>query len=110
MTAIRTQDLHKTFGKVRALDGLTLTVEPGAIFGFLGPNGAGKTTTIRILAGLARPTSGRAWVAEMEVGSGQIANHIGYLPEQPSFYSWLTPREFLNYVGRILSESSRIKG
>jgi len=108
MAVVRTQDLHKTFGQVRALDGLTLTVEPGTIFGFLGPNGAGKTTTIRILAGLARPTSGRAWVAGKDVGASrqEIANRIGYLPEQPTFYSWLTPREFLDYVGRIFKLSA----
>ena len=54
MSAISTEGLCKTYGQVRAVDGLTLTVEPGTIFGFLGPNGAGKTTTIRILTGLAR--------------------------------------------------------
>ena len=102
MTAIRTEGLHKKFGRVWALNGLTLAVEQGTIFGFLGPNGAGKTTTIRILTGLARPTSGRAWVAGVEIMSNrQVASHIGYLPEEPAFYSWMTPREFLDYVGRI---------
>lgn len=103
MAVIRTEELVKTFGSVRALDGLSLTVEPGTVFGFLGPNGAGKTTTIRILAGLARPTAGRAWVDGVAVGLGrrEIAHKIGYLPEQPSFYAWMTAREFLDHVGRI---------
>ncbi|HET7091281.1 MAG TPA: ABC transporter ATP-binding protein [Anaerolineae bacterium] len=109
MTAIRTEGLQKVFGAVRALDGLTLTVEPGVVFGFLGPNGAGKTTTIRLLTGLARPTGGRAWVAGVEIGADrrQVAGRIGHLPEEPTFYPWMTPREFLDYVGRVFGLSSR---
>ena len=100
--SIRTEDLHKIYGQVHALDGLTLTVEQGTVFGFLGPNGAGKTTTIRLLTGLARPTRGRGWVAGREIGeNGQIAPHIGYLPEEPAFYRWLTPAELLDYVGQL---------
>ncbi|HSJ55586.1 MAG TPA: ATP-binding cassette domain-containing protein, partial [Anaerolineae bacterium] len=92
--AIRCQDLRKVYGQVVALDGLTLAVEPGAVFGFLGPNGAGKTTTMRLLTGLARPTSGQAWVAGQEVGhDGGAAARFGYLPEEPAFYPWLTPVE-----------------
>lgn len=103
MPAIRTEALHKVFGEIRALDGLNLRVERGTVFGFLGPNGAGKTTTMRILAGLAKPSSGRAWVTGIETGAGQveIARCIGYLPEEPRFYPWMTPREFLDHVGRI---------
>lgn len=103
MQAIRTQELRKLFGSFIALDGLTLSVEEGTIFGFLGPNGAGKTTTIRILTGLAHATSGQAWVYGKEViSSGQeIARQIGYLPEEPAFYTWMKPGEFLDYVGSI---------
>jgi len=103
MPAIRTERLRKTYGSVRALDGLDLTVESGTVFGFLGPNGAGKTTTIRLLTGLARPTSGRAWVAGVEVAAHrrELAQHIGYLPEEPAFYPWMTPAEFLDHVGRV---------
>jgi len=103
MAAIRVAGLHKTFGDVQALDGLTFAVEPGAVFGFLGPNGAGKTTAIRILTGLARPTGGRAWVAGREVVTArrEIARCVGYLPEEPAFYPWMTPLEFLDHVGRI---------
>lgn len=103
MAAIRIEGLKKTFGQVRALDGLNLVVEPGTVFGFLGPNGAGKTTTIRILTGLVWPTDGRAWVTGIEIParSSEVAWRIGYLPEEPAFYPWMTPREFLDHVGRI---------
>ena len=103
MTAIRVEGLQKLYGAVRALDGLNLNVEPGTVFGFLGPNGAGKTTTIRILTGLARPTSGRAWVAGAEVTADgrAVAPRLGHLPEEPAFYPWMTPREFLDHVGRV---------
>ena len=101
MEAIRIEGLTKTYGSVRALDGLTLTVEPGSVFGFLGPNGAGKTTTIRILTGLAKPTGGRAWVAGVEAGKDDARRRVGYLPEEPSFYPWMTPREYLDHVGRV---------
>lgn len=103
MIAIRTQELRKVFGTVHALDGLNLNVEEGTVFGFLGPNGAGKTTTIRILTGLAHATSGQAWVFGKEVTANghEIAKQIGFLPEEPAFYPWMTPREFLDYVGRV---------
>lgn len=103
MSVVRTQGLRKTFGSVRALDGLNLTVEPGTVFGFLGPNGAGKTTTIRILTGLARPTGGRAWVLGKDIVTArrEIAGRIGYLPEEPVFYPWMTACELLDHVGRI---------
>lgn len=109
MAAVRTEGLHKHFGGVRALDGLTLAVEPGTVFGFLGPNGAGKTTTIRILAGLARPTAGQAWVDGLDIATSrrQIAAHIGYLPEDPVCYPWMTAREFLDYVGRVFGLSAQ---
>ena len=102
MPAIRIERLRKTYGSVRALDGLDLTVESGTVFGYLGPNGAGKTTTIRLLTGLARPTGGRAWVAGVEIAANrrELAHHIGYLPEEPAFYPWMTPAEFLDHVGR----------
>jgi len=103
MIAVRTEQLRKVFGQFTALDGLTLSVEEGTIFGFLGPNGAGKTTTIRILTGLAHATSGKAWVFDKDVTTNrnEIARTIGFLPEEPAFYAWMTPREFLDYVGRV---------
>jgi ABC-2 type transport system ATP-binding protein len=102
MSAIRTENLRKDFGQVHAVDGLNLTVEPGMIFGFLGPNGAGKTTTIRLLTGLAKPSAGKGWVADMAItNNGKVAAHIGYLPEDPAFYTWMTPSEFLDHAGRL---------
>jgi ABC-2 type transport system ATP-binding protein len=103
MIAVRTEELRKVFGTIFALDGLNLSVEEGTVFGCLGPNGAGKTTTIRILTGLAHATSGKAWVLGKEVIANrrEIAQQIGFLPEEPAFYPWMTPREFLDYVGRV---------
>jgi ABC-2 type transport system ATP-binding protein len=100
---IQITGLHKHYGSVRALDGLDMTVEPGAVYGFLGPNGAGKTTTLRILTGLARPTSGRAVVAGVDlVSDGRVlSRRIGYLPEEPAFYPWMSPREYLDLLGRL---------
>jgi ABC-2 type transport system ATP-binding protein len=105
MTAIGIDGLVKTYGAVRALDGLDLSVDRGLIFGFLGPNGAGKTTTIRILTGLARASGGRATVAGLEVGVGRsgVARRIGHLPEEPAFYPWMTPLEFVDHIGRVLA-------
>ncbi|MBI4732356.1 MAG: ABC transporter ATP-binding protein [Chloroflexi bacterium] len=105
---IQVENLHKHYGAVHALDGLTMTVKPGVVYGFLGPNGAGKTTTLRILTGLARPTSGRASVAGIDLSSDgrALSRHIGYLPEEPAFYPWMTPREFLDYLGRLHGLSS----
>jgi ABC-2 type transport system ATP-binding protein len=94
---IQIKDIVKTYGKVRALDGLSLQVEPGMVYGFLGPNGAGKTTTMRILSGLARPDQGQAWILGKEIGlNGRDQRPmIGVLPEEPAFYSWMTAREYL---------------
>jgi ABC-2 type transport system ATP-binding protein len=94
---IRIENLVKTYGPVRALDGLSLNVEAGVVYGFLGPNGAGKTTSMRILSGLARPDSGRAWILDKEIGQpgNDVRSLIGVLPEEPTFYGWMTPREYL---------------
>jgi ABC-2 type transport system ATP-binding protein len=103
MPAIRIEGLRKAFGAVQALDSLALRVDRGSVFGFLGPNGAGKTTTIRILTGLARASAGRAWVDGVEVTASprQVGRHIGYLPQDPAFYPWMTGQELLDYVGRV---------
>jgi ABC-2 type transport system ATP-binding protein len=101
--AIRCQGLSKRFGELHALKGLDLEIPPGAVFGFVGRNGAGKTTTIRLLTGLARPTSGSAWIAGVETTNGDsVAREMfGYLPQDPAFYPWMTPMEYLDYIARI---------
>jgi ABC-2 type transport system ATP-binding protein len=85
----------------RALDHLTFQVEQGEVFGFLGPNGAGKTTTMKLLMGLIFPTSGTARVRGRPIDDVEMHREIGYLPEQPYFYDYLTARELLDYYARF---------
>jgi ABC-2 type transport system ATP-binding protein len=85
----------------RSLDNLSLSVEDGEIFGFLGPNGAGKTTTLKLLMGLIRPTAGTARVRGKSIDDVNMHREIGYLPEQPYFYDYLTARELLDYYARF---------
>jgi ABC-2 type transport system ATP-binding protein len=111
VSSVHVEKLTKHYGAVHALDGLDLDVAPGTVYGFLGPNGAGKTTTLRILTGLARPTSGSAQVAGVDVlrPGHALPPKIGHLPEEPAFYTWMSPIEFLDYLGRLygLSASAR---
>lgn len=86
---------------VRALEGLSLEVQRGEIFGFLGPNGAGKSTTLKLLMHLLHPTSGHARILGEPVDSVSMRRKIGYLPENPYFYDYLTPAELLRYAGRL---------
>ncbi len=107
MNAISVKGLTKIYGSVHALDGLNLEVAPNTVFGFLGPNGAGKTTTIRLLTGLAKPSSGTAVVAGETIQNvRRVAERIGYLPEEPAFYDWMTPTEYLDHVGRLFCQDS----
>jgi ABC-2 type transport system ATP-binding protein len=85
----------------RALDRLTIGVEAGEVFGFLGPNGAGKTTTLKLLMQLIFPTSGSASILGLPVGSLALKRRIGYLPEHPYFYDYLTAEELLLYFARL---------
>jgi ABC-2 type transport system ATP-binding protein len=87
--------------KVRALDGLNLKVGGGQIFGFLGGNGAGKTTTIKILMSLIFPSEGRAKILGEEISNTKMHARIGYCPENPYFYDYLTARELMNYFGEL---------
>jgi ABC-2 type transport system ATP-binding protein len=109
-TAIEIDNLTKDYEtgfwrkrKVRALDGLTLKVESGHIFGFLGANGAGKTTTLKLLMRLIYPTAGTARILGHDISDIAMHARIGYLPENPYFYDYLTAREFLNYCGELFS-------
>jgi len=101
--AIATKGLTKRYGEVLALDGLTLEVPAGSIFGLLGPNGAGKTTLIRLLTGLARRTAGEATVAGFNVmtGGAALARRIGVLDQSPRYYAWMRGRELLKFVGAL---------
>ncbi|MEJ7848542.1 MAG: ABC transporter ATP-binding protein [Pyrinomonadaceae bacterium] len=87
--------------KVRALDDLTLNVKSGQIFGFLGGNGAGKTTTIKILMSLLFASSGTAKILGREISDSNMHSSIGYCPENPYFYDYLTARELMNYFGEL---------
>jgi ABC-2 type transport system ATP-binding protein len=97
--------------KVRALDGLSLAVEPGEIFGFLGANGAGKTTTLKLLMRLIYPTAGSARILDYDIAEVAMHSRIGYLPENPYFYDYLTAREFLDYCAELFgfARSERAK-
>src|SRR5216684_2513228 len=110
--ALATDDLTKDYAvgfwrprPYRALDRLTLHIEPGEVFGFLGPNGAGKTTTLKLLMGLVFPTSGRAELLGRPVGDVSAKRRIGYLPEQPYFYDYLTAEELLGYFAGLFGYS-----
>ena len=97
--ALRTEELAKRYGRITALAGLTMTVPRGEVFGYLGPNGAGKTTSVKLLLGLARPTSGEAWVLGAPISDPaahrRARRRIGYLPELFRYQHWLTAREVL---------------
>ncbi|HEY7497193.1 MAG TPA: ABC transporter ATP-binding protein [Vicinamibacterales bacterium] len=89
----------------RALDRLSVTIEPGEVFGFLGPNGAGKTTTLKLLMQLIFPTSGSAEILGRPVGDVATRRRIGYLPENPYFYDYLTAEELLDYFAQLFGYS-----
>jgi ABC-2 type transport system ATP-binding protein len=114
MPAIEILALEKTYTvgfwrkkPKHALRPLSLTIEEGEIFGFLGPNGAGKTTTLKLLMGLIFPTSGSARILGMEIDDPRMKAQIGFLPEQPYFYDYLTARELLEYFGQLSGVDSK---
>ena len=108
MPAVEIQNLTKDYDvgfwrkrKVRALDDLSLSIDEGQIFGFLGANGAGKTTTLKLLMRLIFPTSGAARILGHDIGDVRMHRRIGYLPENPYFYDYLTARELLEYCAEL---------
>ncbi len=114
MFAIETINLEKTYQvgfwrkKPRtALRPLTLNIQEGEVFGFLGPNGAGKTTTLKLLMGLVFPTGGSARILGMDVDDVRIKAQIGFLPEQPYFYDYLTASELLAYYAQLSGVPAR---
>ena len=100
--AIEVTDLRKRYGRLEALAGLSMTVGRGEVFGFLGPNGAGKTTTVKLLLGLARPTSGTDKVLGAPLGDLATRRSIGYLPELFRYQPWLKAREVLLLHGELM--------
>ena len=113
--AIDVRDLRKTFRtplrrkKVEALRGVTFSVQRGQIFGFVGPNGAGKTTTIRTLMGLLRPSGGSATILGHAIPSRAARFKLGFLPESPYFYDYLTVGELLDLAGRLFGVPSELR-
>jgi len=103
MEAIRTENLTRRFGDLTAVDGLTLSVEPGEVFGFVGPDGAGKTTTMRLLASIMTPTAGEAWVDGRHVvrEAEAVKERIGYMSQRFGLYPDLTVMENLNFYADI---------
>lgn len=95
--------------RVRVLDGLDLTVQKSETYGLLGPNGAGKTTTLKLLLGLIRPTEGAARVLGETAGAPSALARIGFLPENPYFYSHLTGREFMDFAARLFGLSPQAR-
>jgi len=98
---IEVGNLTKRYGGNRGIVGVSFQVEEGEVFGFLGPNGAGKTTTLKMLMGLMYPTAGSARILGMEIDDPRVKAQIGFLPEHPYFYDYLTARELLDYYGRL---------
>ena len=96
-------DLHKTFGKVHAVDGVNLAIQPGEIYGLVGPDGAGKTTTLRLLCGALRPTQGEVTIAGFPLAHRmeQARAHIGYLSQRFSLYEELTVWENLRFFAEV---------
>jgi ABC-2 type transport system ATP-binding protein len=114
-SAIDVRDLRKTYRtpfarkKVEALRGVTFAVERGTIYGFVGPNGAGKTTTIRTLMGLIRPTGGSAKILGQEIPSRAARFKVGFLPESPYFFDYLTVAELMDLTGRLFGLSHAVR-
>ncbi len=105
MLPVEVRSLRKSYGKVRALNGVTFNVKEGEIYGLLGPNGAGKTTTLKILVGLLRPDSGEALIMGISVVRDRVKalKHVAYIPENPSLFQKLTVRETVHLVGALRS-------
>lgn len=101
------KDLVKVYKSTIAVNGIHLDIKESGCFGFLGRNGAGKTTTLRILAGLAKPTSGEVKVAGIDVvkEKDKIANLIGYIPQHPAFFDYMTGKQWMDWVGELFGLS-----
>lgn len=99
ITGLSKQFKGKRMTKVNALNGLELSISEGEVFGFLGPNGAGKSTTIKLIMGLLQPTSGTALIMGIDASKPESRRNVGFLPENPAFYDYLTAEEYIAFVG-----------
>lgn len=108
--SIIVDNVTKCYGRLRAVDGVSLTVNAGEVFAFLGPNGAGKTTTIKMITGLLSPDSGSITVCghPMSTEAQQAKSHMSFVPDQPFLYGKLTAREFITFVGQMYSIDRKI--
>jgi len=110
ITGLCKQFTGKRMTKVDALKGLDLTIATGEVFGFLGPNGAGKSTTIKLVMGLLRPTSGTARILGVDSDLTDSRRQVGFLPENPAFYDYLSAEEYVAFVGsQFKMDSSLLK-
>lgn len=110
---LRINHLTKTFGSLKALDRVSMAVNPGELYALIGPNGSGKTTLIKIVAGLLRPTHGEVYVAGASVVKNPLKTKsaIGYIPDEPEIWPGMTGEEFLHFVGALygMEESARVR-
>ncbi|MEC4681772.1 MAG: ABC transporter ATP-binding protein, partial [Nitrospirota bacterium] len=102
-TMVEINNLHKTFGPIVAVDGVSFSVRKGEVLGFLGPNGAGKSTTMKMITGFLTPTSGTVRICGYDVQEEALAakTRIGYLPEGAPAYDDMTPASFLTFIGEM---------
>lgn len=107
MNVLTIQNLSKSFGKQKIINGLNLSVPEGSVFGFIGQNGAGKTTTMKMILGLSEPDEGEIYICNEPVCFGQAKTnqYIGYLPDVPEFYNYMTPVQYLRLCGEIIGLS-----
>jgi ABC-2 type transport system ATP-binding protein len=108
MSLLEVTGLIKSFGSLQAVKNISFTIREGKCTTLLGPNGAGKTTTLKMLAGLLKPTSGTIQLSGVSSSVKDIREQIGYLPQYPAFYNWMTGREYLIYVGRLSHMNKKI--
>ena len=102
---IEIKNVSKSYDDQKVVNSLNFKVEKGVVFGFLGPNGSGKTTTMKMLVGLARPDSGLVTINGKSPLDISTRENIGFMPEEPSFYDYLTGMEFLQFAGRLFDKN-----
>ena len=112
MSEILISNVSKAYGKnndIFVVKNLSLTIHKGTVFGFIGPNGAGKTSTIKMLVGLSKPTAGTISIAGGLPNDMKVKSHIGFMPESPTFYQYLTGQEFLEFIANIFDIKNKNK-